>query len=82
MLTKGPRNNLQGKLVKELTEQLVLERKGLGLSIDQLSEKSGYAVDHLKKMECGQRNPSFNSLAIWANTLGYELVVDLQLVKK
>jgi transcriptional regulator with XRE-family HTH domain len=82
MLSKGPRNILQDKLIKTITRKLVEQRIEQGLSVGEVADKSGYAIDHLKKMECGNRNPSFNSLTAWANTLDCDLVMELSLKKR
>lgn len=71
-------NRIQNESARILTKRLATERRTAGLSIYQLADLSGYSVDHLMKMECGARMPSFQTLTGWAESLGY----DLALVKK
>lgn len=57
---------------------LVEKRKSDGTSLYELSEKSGYSVDHLMKLECGHRLPSVSMLNAWAETLGFEVTMKLK----
>jgi len=68
--------------MRGITKQLTDERKKLGLTIEDVSDKAGYAVDHFKKLECGRRNPSFGMLTAWANTLGYDVECEIILKKR
>ncbi len=51
------------------------ERRTRGLSAGDVAERAGYSLDHLMKMECGQRLPSFATLTAWADALGYEITL-------
>jgi len=61
-----------GKNIKE-------RRKTLQVTQSQLSELAGISVNTLYKIERGQANPTLNTLAKIANTLG--MVVSLQVKK-
>lgn len=55
-----------GKIIKE-------QRKGLNLSLNQLSKISGVSVAHLGRIEKGQRVPSPRILQKIAKPLGFDL---------
>jgi len=55
-----------GKIIKE-------QRKGIPLTLSQLSEMSGISVAHLGRIEQGQRVPSSRTLQLIAKPLGFDL---------
>ncbi len=55
-----------GKIIKE-------QRKGLSLSLYQLSRLSGVSVAHLGRIEQGQRGASTRTLQKIAKPLGFDL---------
>lgn len=55
-----------GKIIKE-------QRKGLNLSLNQLSKISGVSVAHLGRIEQGLRQPSPYILQKMAKPLGFDL---------
>ena len=58
-----------------LVRQLVTERKSRGMSVDEVADLAGYSLDHFKKSECGNRHPGLHALTAWADTLGFDLVL-------
>lgn len=65
----------EGNMVSPIARQLADERKTVGQSLHDLSERSGYSESFLSKAECGHRNPSFTALQVWAEALGYDVVL-------
>lgn len=55
---------------KEIIQQLRARRYDVGLSLRQLSEKSGYHDNTIWQWETGRATPSFRSLHDWAQALG------------
>lgn len=60
---------------RDIARQLASERKECGWSIDDLADKSGYSVSFLKKLECGTRNPTLETLMCWSESLGFDVVL-------
>ena len=58
-----------------ITRVLAEERRAQNLKVADIAEKSGYCVDYIMKLECGQGTPSFGALIAWAGSLGYEVVL-------
>lgn len=62
-------------MISPIARQLADERRAVGQSIHQLSERSGYSESFLSKVECGHRTPSVQALHAWAEALGYDVVL-------
>jgi len=62
----------------ELVEQLKAARESQGLSLADLTERTGMDRSALSKLETGQRpNPTLETLARYAEAVGKRLVVSL-----
>lgn len=61
----------------DIREILRARREGLALTIREIEEISGIAVDHLAKMEKDdfRKQPNAQTLIEWAQALGFELVL-------
>lgn len=55
-----------GKIIKE-------QRKGIPLTLKQLSQMSGVSLAHLARIEKGQRSPSPRTLQLISKPLGFDL---------
>lgn len=64
-----------GAHARNAVRTLVIERKRRKLQVEDIAELTGYSIDHVKKVECGQRHPGFNMLASWAQALRFEIVL-------
>src|SRR5262245_30067121 len=63
---------------RELFEQLKAAREAMGLSLAELTERTGMDRSALSKLETGQRpNPTLETLARYAEAVGKRLVVSL-----
>lgn len=58
-----------------IAQQLAQARRTSGMSVLELSDRTGYGESLLQKLECGHRTPSFSSLLAWTEALGYDLTV-------
>lgn len=67
-----------GYFIYPVVKKLADKRRADEMSLGELSDKSGYSIDHLMKMECGHRTPSMMALNTWAETLGYEIILKLK----
>ena len=56
--------------LKELGTRLRTARNTRGLTLDQLSDKSGYSSRHIANIEKGDVNPSFEVLSNLVKALG------------
>jgi ribosome-binding protein aMBF1 (putative translation factor) len=66
------------ELLQEVLAQLKLEREKQGLSLSDLTERTGMDRSALSKLETGQRpNPTIETLARYAQAVGKRLVVGL-----
>jgi len=64
--------------LQELVRELKAAREELGLSLSDLTEKTGMDRSALSKLETGQRlNPTLDTLARYAEAVGKRLVVAL-----
>jgi len=66
------------KPVHPAIRELANKRRTEKMSIGEFAEKSGYSESYLSKLECGMSNPTFGSLSILADTLGFEVIVTLK----
>lgn len=66
------------RVVHPAVRELALKRRSIHLSVDDYAEKSGYSNSYISKLECGMSNPTFGSLSILADTLGFEVIVTLK----
>jgi ribosome-binding protein aMBF1 (putative translation factor) len=66
------------ELLQEVLAQLKSEREKQGLSLADLTERTGMDRSALSKLETGQRpNPTIETLARYAQAVGKRLVVGL-----
>jgi DNA-binding XRE family transcriptional regulator len=66
------------ELLKEVIEKLKAERERQGLSLADVTERTGMDRSALSKLETGQRpNPTIETLARYAQAVGKRLVVGL-----
>ena len=64
--------------LQELVRELKAAREELGLSLSDLTERTGMDRSALSKLETGQRlNPTLDTLARYAEAVGKRLVVSL-----
>lgn len=64
--------------LEELVRELKAAREDLGLSLSDLTERTGMDRSALSKLETGQRlNPTVDTLARYAEAVGKRLVVAL-----
>jgi transcriptional regulator with XRE-family HTH domain len=64
--------------VTELLVELKAAREAKGLSLAELTERTGMDRSALSKLETGQRaNPSIEKLVSYAEALGKRLVISL-----
>ena len=64
--------------LQELIRQLMLAREELGLSLADLTQRTGMDRSALSKLETGQRlNPTIETLARYAEAVGKRLVLSL-----
>lgn len=61
--------------IHPIAKQLAKERRAIGQSIHQLSERCGYSESFLSKVECGARHPSMAAMVTWAQSLGFDVVL-------
>jgi transcriptional regulator with XRE-family HTH domain len=59
----------------DLLDVLVLRRKTLRLAIEELEDAAGLTQDHIAKFERRNRIPNAETLLIWLETLGYEMIL-------
>lgn len=59
----------------DLLDLLTLRRKTLRLSIEELEDAAGLTQDHISKFEKRHRVPNVETLLIWLETLGYEMIL-------
>jgi DNA-binding Xre family transcriptional regulator len=65
--------------LEDLLKQLAVARQEKGLSLADLSRLTGMDRSSLSKLETGQRpNPTFETLARFAEAVGKRLVVSLE----
>jgi transcriptional regulator with XRE-family HTH domain len=62
------------KLVKVFTERLRARRKALGLTQEQLAERSGFSTNYIARLEIGSSIPSLSTL----NRLSKALRIEIQ----
>lgn len=63
-------------MASDVSELIVLTRKKMGVSQQQLAEKSGISQANISKIENGHYLPSLTILKRLADALGKRLVVD------
>ena len=63
------------KFIHPVAKELARERRERNLSVEDVSEKSGYSTSYIRKKECGGRPPSFGAINAWAETLGFDVVL-------
>jgi transcriptional regulator with XRE-family HTH domain len=63
--------------IRNLCVQLQELRKGDGVSLDVLSEKSDIDKSTLSKYERGVLCPKFDTLKKWANVLGHRVSIEV-----
>jgi len=56
--------------------ELAQARRDLGLTLEDMSVRTGYECETLMKLECGHAKPSLNGLLRWARVLGFEVVLN------
>lgn len=61
--------------LKPIVRQLVDERRAKGIKIQTVCDKVGRCESLMRKLECGQRPPTFTVLNAWADVFGYEIVL-------
>lgn len=61
--------------VSDIIQQLRARRYEVGLTLRQLSEKSGYHDNTIWQWETKRATPSFRSLHDWAQALGMTLTL-------
>jgi transcriptional regulator with XRE-family HTH domain len=61
--------------VNDIIQQMIDQRKQLGLTQDELDYRVGVADRLIGKWECGTRNPNVFNLCCWAQTLGLKLAL-------
>ena len=68
----------QGWFFAQVAEQVIKERKALGLSQKELAELTGTTQSAIARLERGGRPPRIDTLLRIADALDCELVVDLK----
>lgn len=59
----------------DLLDVLILRRKTLRLSIEEVEDVAGLTQDHISKFERRGRVPNAETLLIWLQSLGYEMIL-------
>ena len=69
------KTNLQNAEVriKEVAERISHLREDLGLSAEEMAEKTGYPVEEYKKLEAGEQDFSFTFIYKCANTFNVDI---------
>ena len=62
----------------EIIKQIILARKELNITQEELAERSGIKQSNISRLERGTYNPSLNSLKKIAKGLGKELHIDFR----
>ncbi len=62
----------------EIIRQIILARKELNITQEELAERSGIKQSNISRLERGTYNPSLNSLKKIAKGLGKELHIDFR----
>jgi transcriptional regulator with XRE-family HTH domain len=68
----------QGWFFAQVAEQVIKERKGLGLSQKELAELTGTTQSAIARLESGGRPPRIDTLLRIAEALDCELIVQLR----
>lgn len=66
------------ELEYEIIRQIILARKELNLTQEELAERSGIKQSNISRLERGTYNPSLSSLKKIAKGLGKELHIDFR----
>jgi len=66
------RTSLQGYL-NALSQHVRARRKALGLTQEQLAERSGLSTNYVARLEIGSNTPSFPTLVALADALGSQV---------
>jgi ribosome-binding protein aMBF1 (putative translation factor) len=78
LTTRHHQRSAADELLQEVLAQLKSEREKQGLSLADLTERTGMDRSALSKLETGQRpNPTIETLARYAQAVGKRLVVGL-----
>ena len=78
LVTRHHERVAAGNRLQALVTELRTAREELGLSLSDLSERTGMDRSALSKLETGQRpNPTWETLARYAEAVGKKLVVRL-----
>lgn len=70
--------NSSYRLVLDIADTLRERRLELGLSQEQVADRMGSRQSHLSELERGYKNFGIQTLVLWAQALGMELVVDFE----
>lgn len=62
--------------VHPIIEHMRKTRKNLGMSLDELGERSGYSGPHICAMEKGRINAKISMISDVAQALGFKIVLD------
>src|SRR4051812_28423813 len=78
LITRHRERSAAGDQLQELLGQLKAAREAQGLSLADLTERTGMDRSALSKLETGQRpNPTVETLVRYADAVGKRLVVSL-----
>ena len=59
----------------DLLDVLILRRKTLRLSIEEVEDVAGLTQDHISKFERRNRIPNVETMLTWVEALGYEVIL-------
>lgn len=65
-------------MIRAVGSKIRLQRKALGMSLDQLAQKAGVSTGLISSLERGLGNPSFNALVMVAHSLGLPIAALLR----